>query len=124
RPASRDVVTSYDGYIGRAVGDEVLVYFGYPRAHEDDAERAVRASLAVIKAVRELTVRPQKLLQTRIGMATGLVIIGDLKGAAGTSDHAAVRGAFTLANGLLALAEPGSFVISPSTRRLTGVLFE
>ena len=119
-----DVVTSYDGYIGRAVGGEVLIYFGYPRAHEDDAERAVRASLAVIKAVRELAVRPQKSLQARIAIATGLVIIGDQRGPAGASDHAAVGDAVPLAGGLLALAEPGSIVIPATTHRLIGDLFD
>lgn len=120
----KNVVTSYDGYMARAVGDEVLVYFGYPRAHEDDAERAVRASLSVIKDVRGLTVRNQKSLQARIAIATGLVIIGDLKGPAAASDNAAVGDALPLAAGLLTLAEPGSVVISAASRRLIGGLFD
>jgi len=120
----KDVVAPYDGFISRAVGDEILIYFGYPLAHEDDAERAVRAGLAVIKAVGELGARSDNSIQARMAIATGLVVIGDLKGPGTASDHAAIGDSLPLAAGLLDLAEPGSVVISATTRRLIGDLFD
>jgi class 3 adenylate cyclase len=74
-----DVVRSFDGFVAKYMGDGVLVYFGYPRAHEDDAERAVRAGLDVIDTVGRLDVKSVKL-QARVGIATGLVVVGDLIG--------------------------------------------
>ena len=117
------VIAEHDGFIGKFLGDEVVVYFGYPRAREDDAERAVRAGLAVIKAVAAVGPRAQKPLQARIAIATGLAVVGDLNELGISADHAAVGDALPLAAGLAALAEPGSLVISPTTRRLIGSLF-
>src|SRR5690242_18078530 len=72
-----ETIDHYDGFVGRYMGDGVMVYFGYPQAHEDDAERAVRAALGTIEAVGRLDVKSVKL-QTRVGIATGLVVVGDL----------------------------------------------
>jgi DNA-binding winged helix-turn-helix (wHTH) protein/tetratricopeptide (TPR) repeat protein len=120
----KTVIAEHDGFIGRFLGDEVVVYFGYPRAREDDAERAVRAGLAVIKAVAALRPRAQKPLQARIAIATGLVVVGDLNELGIAAGHAAIGDALPLAAGLVAGAEPGSLVISATTRRLIGALFD
>jgi len=106
------VVAEHDGFIGRSLGDEVVVYFGYPRAREDDAERAVRAGLAVIKNVAALRPHSQKPLQARVAIATGLVVVGDLNEVGISADHAAIGDALVLAAGLVAVAEPDSLVIS------------
>jgi class 3 adenylate cyclase len=74
------VVARYDGFVAKFMGDGVLVYFGYPRAHEDDAERAVRAVLEIEAAVTGLETRVTERLAVRIGIATGLVVVGDLVG--------------------------------------------
>ena len=118
------VVAEHDGFIGKSLGDEVVVYFGYPRAREDDAERAVRAGLAVIKGVAALRPHSQKPLQARVAIATGLVVVGDLNEVGISADHAAIGDALPLAAGLVAVAEPGSLVISATTHRLIGALFD
>jgi class 3 adenylate cyclase/tetratricopeptide (TPR) repeat protein len=118
------IVAEHDGFIGRLLGDEIVVYFGYPRAREDDAERAVRAGLAVIKGVAALRPRSQKPLQARVAIATGLVVVGDLNEVGISADHAAIGDALVLAAGLVAVAEPDSLVISATTRRLVGTLFD
>jgi len=105
------------------MGDGVLVYFGYPRAHEDDAERAVRAGLGVIDAIGRLDVKSAKL-QARVGTATGLVVVGDLIGEGSAQEQSVVGETPNLAARLQALAEPNTVVIAPSTRRLLGDLFE
>ena len=104
------------------MGDGVLVYFGYPEAHEDDAERAVRAGLELIAAVtaRETPVS----LQTRVGIATGLVVVGDLIGSGSAQEQAVVGETPNLAARLQSLAEPNIVVIAESTRKLLGNLFE
>ena len=84
--AVAEVVAQFDGFIAKYMGDGVLVYFGYPQAHEDDAERAVRAGLGVIDAVGRLDVRSVKL-QARVGIATGLVVVGDLIGEGSAQEH-------------------------------------
>jgi class 3 adenylate cyclase len=117
------VIAEHDGFIGKFLGDEVVVYFGYPRAREDDAERAVRAGLAVIEAVAAVRLRAQKPLQARVGIATGLVVVGDLNELGIAADHAAIGDALPLAAGLAAVAEPGALVISATTHRLIGALF-
>jgi class 3 adenylate cyclase len=121
--AVADVVRSFDGFVAKYMGDGVLVYFGYPRAHEDDAERAVRAGLGVIDAVGGLDVRSVKL-QARIGIATGLVVVGDLIGEGSAQEQSVVGETPNLAARLQALAEPGAVVIAAGTRRLVGDLFE
>jgi len=105
------------------MGDGVLVYFGYPRAHEDDAERAVRAGLGLIDAVGRLEVGAASL-QARVGIATGQVVVGDLIGEGPAQEHAVVGETPNLAARLQAVAEPDAVVIGGGTRRLIGDLFE
>ena len=118
------IVGRYDGHVAKYLGDGVLAYFGYPQAHEDDSERAVRAGLDIVHAVGELHPGEDIALQTRVGIATGLVVVGDLTGE-GVSEQAAVAGETpNLAARLQELAEPGNVVICGSTYRLTGSIFE
>src|SRR6516162_5916219 len=116
-------VTAFDGFVSRYMGDGVLVYFGYPQAHEDDAERAVRAGLSAIDAVSRLDVNSVKL-QARVGIATGLVVVGDLVGEGSAQEQSVVGETPNLAARLQNLAEPDTVVIAASTRRLVGNLFE
>jgi class 3 adenylate cyclase/pimeloyl-ACP methyl ester carboxylesterase len=111
-------VARFEGYIARFMGDGVLVYFGWPQAHEDDAERAVRAGLAIVEAVERLE-RAGGALSARVGIATGLVVVGDLA----TREEDVVGMTPNLAARLEQLAEPGAVVISESTRRLLGSWF-
>ncbi|MGB9650078.1 MAG: adenylate/guanylate cyclase domain-containing protein [Stellaceae bacterium] len=121
--AVADVVSGFDGFVAKYMGDGVLVYFGYPRAHEDDAERAVRAGLGVVDAVGRLDVKFVKL-QARVGIATGLVVVGDLIGEGSAQEQSVVGETPNLAARLQALAEPDAVVIAAGTRRLVGDLFE
>jgi class 3 adenylate cyclase len=122
--ACADVVCGLEGYVGRFLGDGVLAYFGWPRAHEDDAERAVRAGLRLVRNVARLEPRAGARLQARVGVATGHVVVGGLI-SEGVSDRGAVSGDTpNLAARLQTFAAPGSVVISASTRRLVGGLFE
>ena len=114
-------VRRFDGFVAKYMGDGVLVYFGYPRAHEDNAERAVRAGLAVVEAMRDIAAADP--LEVRIGIATGLVVVGDLIGEGASQEQAVVGETPNLAARLQALAEPGSVVIAPATRRLVGDRF-
>jgi class 3 adenylate cyclase/predicted ATPase len=118
-----DVVAGFDGFIARYMGDGVLVYFGYPQAHEDDAERAVRAGLGAIDAVGRLDVKSVKL-EARVGIATGLVVVGDPLGEGSAQEQSVVGETPNLAARLQILAEPNAVVIAASTRRLVGDLFE
>ena len=118
-----NVVSSFDGFVAKYMGDGVLLYFGYPRAHEDDAERAVRAGLDVIGAVGRLVVKSVEL-QARVGIATGLVVVGDLIGEGSAQEQSVVGETPNLAARLQALAEPAAVVIAAGTRRLVGDLFE
>jgi class 3 adenylate cyclase/predicted ATPase len=117
-----ETVRRFGGFVAKYMGDGVLVYFGYPQAHEDDAERAVRAGLELIAAVTGLKTRAP--LQTRIGIATGLVVVGDLIGSGAAQEQAIVGETPNLAARLQALAEPNMVVIAEGTRRLLGNLFE
>jgi class 3 adenylate cyclase/predicted ATPase len=110
------------GFVAKYIGDGVLAYFGYPQAHEDDSQRAVRAGLAVIDAVGKLAA-PQRL-QVRIGIATGVVVVGDLLGAGSAREQTVVGETPNLAARLQALAEPDACVIAESTRRQIGSLFQ
>ncbi|MGC2203319.1 MAG: AAA family ATPase, partial [Stellaceae bacterium] len=121
--AVTEIIAGFDGFVSRYMGDGVLVYFGYPQAHEDDAERAVRAGLSAIAAVRRLDVKSVKL-QTRVGIATGLVVVGDLIGAGSAQEQSVVGETPNLAARLQAMAEPDTVVIAAGTRRLLGDLFE
>jgi class 3 adenylate cyclase/predicted ATPase len=118
-----EVVAGLDGFVAKYMGDGVLVYFGYPRAHEDDAERAVRAGLGAIDAVGRLEVKAARL-QARVGIATGLVVVGDLIGEGSAQEQSVVGETPNLAARLQAIAAPASLVISASTRQLIGELFD
>ena len=120
--AVSEAVRSFDGYVAKYLGDGVLVYFGYPRAHEDDAERAVRAALASVKAVAGLNETPDNRLEARVGIATGLVVVGDIVDE-GVSEEGAVSGATpNLAARLQGVAEPARVVIDETTHSLVGRL--
>ncbi len=129
----RDVISAYQkcvaetvrrcgGFVANYMGDGVLIYFGYPKAHEDDAERAVRAGLQLIAAVTAL--KSSVPLQTRVGIATGLVVVGDLIGSGEGQEHGIVGETPNLAARLQGIAEPNMVVIAEGTRRLLGNLFE
>ena len=118
------VVERYDGHIAKYMGDGVLAYFGYPQAHDEDPERAVRAGLDLVQTVRALTPRPELELQVRVGIATGLVVVGDLIGEGVAKEQAVVGNTPNLAARLQELADPGDVLISAATRRLIGNLFE
>jgi class 3 adenylate cyclase len=117
-----EAVGRFGGFVAKYMGDGVLVYFGYPQAHEDDAERAVRAGLELVAAVGAL--KTHAPLQSRVGIATGLVVVGDLIGSGASQEQAIVGETPNLAARLQALAEPNSVVIAESTRKLVGNLFE
>jgi class 3 adenylate cyclase/predicted ATPase len=117
------IVAGFDGFVAKYMGDGVLVYFGYPQAHEDDAERAVRAALGLIDAVGRLDVKSVHL-QARVGIATGLVVVGDLIGEGSAQEQSVVGETPNLAARLQTLAEPDTVVIAAGTRRLIGDLFE
>jgi class 3 adenylate cyclase len=113
----------FEGHIAKFMGDGVLAYFGWPQAHEDDAERAVRAALALVRTVGGLEAGGRRLA-ARIGIATGLVVVGESVGQGEAQERAVVGETPNLAARLHALAAPGSVVISQATRRLVGTLFE
>src|SRR3989442_11437856 len=117
------ITRTYDGFLAEFRGDGILAYFGYPIAHEDDAERTVRAGLDIIAAVARLETRAAEPLAVRIGIATGLVVIGDLSREGALREHAVVGETPNLAARLQALAEPGTIAVAPSRRRLLGDLF-
>jgi class 3 adenylate cyclase len=117
-----ETVQRFGGFVAKYMGDGVLVYFGYPQAHEDDAERAVRAGLELVAAVGGL--KTHAPLQTRVGIATGLVVVGDLIGSGASQEQAIVGETPNLAARLQGIAEPNSVVIAESTRKLLGNLFE
>ena len=115
-------VKRFSGFVAKYLGDGVLVYFGYPQAHEDDPERAVRAGLALIDAVANLP--RDEPLQTRVGIATGLVVVGDLIGSGEAQERGIAGETPNLAARLQGIAEPNTVVIAESTRELIGQLFE
>jgi class 3 adenylate cyclase/predicted ATPase len=117
------ITLTYDGFLAEFRGDGILAYFGYPLAHEDDAERTVRAGLDIIAALARLETRAAEPLAVRIGIATGVVLVGDLSRAGALREHAVVGETPNLAARLQALAEPGTIVVAASTRRLLGDLF-
>jgi class 3 adenylate cyclase/predicted ATPase len=118
------VIEGTGGFVAKYMGDGVLAYFGYPRADEHDAERAVRAGLTLVEAVTGLDTATGEPLQVRVGIATGLVVVGDLIGQGAAQEQAVVGETPNLAARLQALAKPGTVVIGLSTRRLTGGLFD
>jgi class 3 adenylate cyclase len=117
-----DVVQRFGGFVAKYMGDGVLVYFGYPQAHEDDAERAVRAGLELVAAVGAL--KAHAPLQTRVGIATGLVVVGELIGSGVSQEQAIVGETPNLAARLQGVAEPNAVAMAESTRKLLGNLFE
>ena len=117
-----ETVQRFGGFVAKYMGDGVLIYFGYPQAHEDDAERAVRAGLELVAAVGAL--KTHAPLQTRVGIATGLVVVGDLIGSGASQEQAIVGETPNLAARLQGTAEPNAVVIAESTRKLVGNLFE
>src|SRR6202045_511009 len=117
-----DTVARFAGFVAKYMGDGVLIYFGYPEAHEDDAERAVRAGLAVINAVGRLASR--EALNVRLGIASGLVVVGDLIGTGAAQERGVVGEMLNLAARLQGLAAPDTLVIADSTRRQIGALFD
>ena len=119
--AVAETVGRFDGFVAKYMGDGVLIYFGYPQAHEDDAERAVRAGLAVIETIGRLPARED--LHVRLGIATGLVVVGDLIGEGAAQERGVVGETPNLAARFQALAIPDTLVIADGTRRLVGGLF-
>jgi class 3 adenylate cyclase/predicted ATPase len=117
-----ETVGRFDGFVAKYMGDGVLIYFGYPQAHEDDAERAVRAGLAVVGAVAGLDI-PERLA-VRLGIASGLAVVGDLLGEGAAQERGVVGETPNLAARLQGLAEPGTAVIADGTRRQLGTLFD
>jgi class 3 adenylate cyclase len=117
-----ETVQRFGGFVAKYMGDGVLIYFGYPQAHEDDAERAVRAGLELVAAVGGL--KTHTPLQTRVGIATGLVVVGDLIGSGEAQERGIVGETPNLAARLQGVAEPNGVVIAESTRKLVGNLFE
>jgi class 3 adenylate cyclase/tetratricopeptide (TPR) repeat protein len=117
------ITRTYDGFLAEFRGDGILAYFGYPVAHEDDAERTVRAAIDIIAAVARLETLAAEPLAVRIGIATGVVVIGDLSREGALREHAVVGDTPNVAARLQALAAPGTVIVAASTRRLLGDLF-
>ena len=117
-----ETVGRFGGFVAKYMGDGVLVYFGYPQAHEDDPERAVRAGLELVAAISAL--KSSVPLQTRVGIATGLVVVGDLIGSGASQEQAIVGETPNFAARLQGVAEPDTVVIAENTRKLVGKLFE
>jgi class 3 adenylate cyclase len=117
-------VLRFEGHVAKLMGDGALAYFGWPQAHEDEAERAVRAALAVVSAVNSLSVKGGQQLSVRVGIATGVVVVGDLIGVGSAQENAVLGETPNLAARLQTMAEPGMVVISELTHRLVGNLFE
>ena len=124
RKACASVIEREDGFVAKYMGDAVLAYFGYPRAHEDDAERAVRAGLAIAEAVCALSAPDGSALAVRIGISTGIVVVGDLLGSGESHERGVVGDTPNLAARLQGIAKPGGVVIAEATRRMIGDLFE
>jgi class 3 adenylate cyclase/tetratricopeptide (TPR) repeat protein len=119
-----NIVGECGGYVARLMGDGVLVYFGYPQAHEEDAERAVRAGLSLVNNIGQLEAAGGEHLNVRVGIATGLVVVGDLIGSGEAQQRNVAGETPNLAARLQGLAEPGAVIIADGTRRLLGDLFD
>ena len=122
--ACSGVVARYDGFVAKFMGDGILAYFGFPHAHEDDAERAVRAGLEIVDVVRALKTWAMDKLEVRIGIATGLVVVGDLVGEGAAQEQAVVGDTPNLAARLQGIASSGQVVVAEATRRLLGDVFD
>jgi class 3 adenylate cyclase/predicted ATPase len=121
--ACSGVVARYDGFVAKFMGDGILAYFGFPRAHEDDASRAVHAGLELVEVIAGLKPPAGEKLAARIGIATGLVVVGDIVGQGPAQEQAVVGDTPNLAARLQGLADAGGIVISAATRRLIGDRF-
>jgi class 3 adenylate cyclase len=119
-----DAVSRFDGFVAQYLGDGVLVYFGYPVAREHDAEQAMRAGLAILDAVGTLKASSGVTLQASVGIATGLVVVGERPGIGDTQQRVAIGEAPNVAAQLQAMASPGEVVIAASTHRLVGRMFD
>jgi class 3 adenylate cyclase/predicted ATPase len=117
-------VTRYGGHIAKYLGDGVLTYFGWPQADEDQAERAVRAGLDAVAEVAKLTIHTKATLEARVGISTGIVVVGDLVGESGREAKAVTGQTPNLAARLQGLAEPGEVIVCENTRRVIGSMFE
>src|SRR5258707_15571378 len=117
-----ETVACFDGFVARHLGDGAVVYFGYPQAHEDDAERAVQAGLALVQAVSALPTKEK--MSARVGVATGLVLVGDMSGGAISEEQGILGDTPNLAARLQSLAQPGSVIISDRTKTIAGPQFE
>jgi class 3 adenylate cyclase/predicted transcriptional regulator len=124
REACVAVIAKHDGFIAQYLGDGILVYFGFPQAQEDAAERAVRASLEIVEKLGHLKQPNGPPLQSRVGIATGLVVIGEPVGVGATGEETVVGDTPNLAARLQSLAEPNCVLVAPSTHRLTADFFE
>ena len=122
--ACAGAIARFDGYIAKFLGDGVLAYFGYPQAHEDSTESSVRAALAIVDAVGRIARPDGRRLETRIGIATGLVVVGDIIGSGAAREELIVGETPNLAARLQALAEPNTVVVADATYRLLGRTFE
>ncbi len=118
------VMARFGGHVAKLMGDGVLAYFGWPRAHEDEAERAVQAGLAIVDVVSRLVTPVEEPLAARVGIATGLVIVGDLIGEGAAREEAVVGETPNLAARLQQATLPGTVMIASGTRRLVGEIFE
>ena len=121
--AARELV-HFDGHVAKFMGDGIVAYFGWPRAHEDEAERAVRAALRILDAVGRIATPSREALAARLGIATGVVVVGDLIGEGAAQEEAVIGDTPNLAARLQSLADPNEVIISEGTRRLLGGLFE
>ena len=119
-----EIVSEFGGFVAKHMGDGVLIYFGYPQAHEDDPERAIRAGLQLIQTISRIGSPPAKILQVRIGIGSGPVVVGDLVGRGEAQERGVVGETPNLAARLQAIAEPDTIVIAATTRRLAGELFQ
>src|SRR5580700_1526988 len=117
-------VSGFGGSVAKYMGDGALVYFGYPEAHEDDAERAIRAGLALIEAMASMRLSVQVRPQVRVGIATGLVVVGELIGEGTAQERVAVGETLNLAARVQAVASPDSVAVSELTHRLAGAAFD
>jgi class 3 adenylate cyclase len=124
RSVCAHVISNYDGFIAQFLGDGILAYFGFPQAHENDAERAVRAGLDIVSAIPRMQLAISETLTARVGVATGLVVVGDLVSPGAPKDSTVVGDTPNIAARLQSLANPSSVVISGSTHRLTAGHFE
>jgi class 3 adenylate cyclase/tetratricopeptide (TPR) repeat protein len=124
RKAAAKAVQDYDGFVARYMGDGILAYFGYPKAHEHDAEHAVQAGLAITELAPTLENAFGETLHVRVGIATGIVVVGDIIGSGESRDQDVVGDTPNLAARLQGIAKPDSVVIAEATRRLIGDLFQ